>query len=137
MSTKKLILLNIVIFFTMINTYLLYFGAGLGPASATKGYLSVIFGGFLTITLLYIVSCLVSYSYFVKKALHRKNLIRVPLLIVSIMFILSVIGRIKELSLGIVCLPCWLNTVLYLVLLIIIYFISKDLYNLIKKLFDE
>ena len=82
----------------MVNTYLLYFGAGIGAASFSGAYLSTVAAGFLTIIMLFFINTLVNLSFVVRRALFRKNMLRISLLIMLVAFAISLIMRIVEVS---------------------------------------
>ena len=132
MNTSKLIIFNILAFITSIFTLKLHFGAGF-----TGGWSSALIMPILTITLLFLVTLLTSLSYIVTRALHKKNLLRISILVLIILSLASIIARILEAVRASVCRICIVQTLLYLVLLGLNIFILKDLHILIEDMFKS
>ena len=134
MKITKLITFNIISFILMISTLYLYFGGGIGIASATKVYFLAVITPIALIGIYFTTALLVNLSYIVVSAKKKKNLLRISSIIISILFISSVIKRIIEIVAGEFCFVCWINTVLYLVLVIINILILSELFQLVRKL---
>ncbi len=136
MKTNKLILYQIVLLLTIINTFYLYFGGGLSAFSFSKTFFMGTYQAGLTIFILWMVGLLVTLSYIVKRVIVRKNLLRISLILLGLLLLISIISRIMEFIWGVFSISCILNTVLYLILFIITISILKELYLLITELFN-
>jgi hypothetical protein len=136
MKVNKLIIYQIVVLLTMINTFYLYFGGGLGAFSVSKAFFMSTYQGGLMLFVLWILGLLVTLSYIVQRVIVRKNLLRISLIIVGLLLLSSIIKRIMEFISGVFCVSCIISTILYLILFIMTISILKELYLLIEKLFD-
>ncbi len=134
MKSGKLVTFNILAFLTSLQVLYLYFGRGANEFSMTSGYLTSILSPFFTILVLFILALFVNLSYVAVKAKTRKNLLRISMLALVIMIIVSVIGRGFEIMDSYFCISCWFVTILYLLMLIVVIMILKDLYKLVKEL---
>lgn len=129
MKTSKLIIFNLISFAISVNTAYLY-SINFSTFSIS-GYLF----GILSILAFYMSSLFISISYVAQKAITKKNLLRLSLLIITIFLIISIISRIKEIIAGIFCYPCFINTIALIVLFSINLSILCDLKKLVNKLF--
>lgn len=136
MKTGKLIGYQILILITIINTFYVFFGGGINAISLSKSFFLNTYQGGVIILLLWTIGLLVTLAHIVKKVILRKNLLRVSLIILSTLLLFSIIGRVIELTKGVFCVSCWINTALYLILVILTIVILKDLYKLIYELFE-
>ena len=134
MKIGKLIAYNIIIFIMMINTLFLYFGGGFGAYSFSKAYFTSIWGGLFMMSLLWIVGLLTNLSFIVSRALYKKNLLRISGFMVLVLTIVSIVGRIVEIVNGTFCGACWVQTVLYIVILVLTVLMLRDLHRLIRTL---
>ena len=122
---------------TLINTYLIYLGGGTPAFSFTMAYLKAMaFGGGFLI-LLFLINMFVTLSYSAKRALHKKNLLKVSYIFLIIFFIYGLIFRIKEIMVGVIIYSHWINTILVWILIVIVYKMLKDLHKLINQLFNK
>ena len=78
---------------------------------------------------------MISLSYAVKRVLVKKNLLRIPLVLLSGLFIASFVSRIQEITASNVCIICLIATTLYLLLIIITMIMAKQLYIAVKEVF--
>ncbi len=128
MKTNKLIIYQILILITIINTFYIYFANGLDSIRFTKSFFLMTYQGLIPIFLLWIIGLLVTISYVIKRVIIKKNLLKISSIILLILLSFSIIGRIREIIYGTFCLSCWTNTILYLILTVLTITILKDLY---------
>ncbi len=137
MKLGKLITYNLLTFLLAANTFYLYFGGGSEGFSATQGFIMSILPFAVTVTILFVLSLLVTISYIAVKAKTRKILLKISLATLVVMLVISIIGRIIEIYNGVFCYSCWVSTLLYIGLLVLVILILKDLYRLIRHLVDN
>lgn len=135
MTITKYIWFYILVILTLFNTYYLYFGQGLGAVSWTGAYFKAIALGVISMLVVLLINMLVFISYLSSRALYKKNFLRVSLIILGVMFAISLILRIIQVIQGNFCFACWVNTLLYLAMFLLVFFMLKDLRKLIHKLF--
>ncbi len=135
MKTGKLITFQIIAFLAAINMFFVYVSGGFSSIEPTTRYItniSIVIFNYMT---LFSVIMLVSLSYVVLKAITKKNLLRVSLLILAIQLVVSMILRAIEFAGGTFDMFAILQTIFYLVLLILNISILKDLFKIIQTLF--
>ena len=135
MKTGKLITFQIIAFLAAINMFFVYVSGGFSSIEPTTRYItniSIVIFNYMT---LFSVIMLVSLSYVVLKAITKKNLLRVSLLILAIQLVVSMILRAIEFAQGTFDIFAILQTIFYLVLLILNISILKDLFKIIQTLF--
>lgn len=137
MKTGKLITYNIILLFTALNIIYIYTSAGLNAFEYSKEYIKTIWQPILLISILFIVQLFTNLSYIVTYSKTKKNLLRLSLIITSILFIVSLIVRIIEYLHGTFYIAGNTLMILYLILLISNIVILKDLFHLVKKLFNQ
>ena len=137
MSPKKQLLYLLITMLMMINTMVLYFGGGLPPLSLTQTYFSTIAGALGTFLFLFLSLGLYTLSFSITRVLYKKNLLRINILLLSLFFIISIIGRGMELYNGTFCGICWLNTLGFFLLGVITIVTLRDLYRLSRELFSR
>ena len=137
MMIGKLITLNILGLLAMLNTFYTFFNNGIPAFSLSNDYFShIAYGGFiiLSIWLLILISTLNSAA---KRALHKKNMLRIPLAFFVIILLISISSRVNEALNGTYCIPCYIQTVLYLLIIIVLYLMLKNLHITIDTLLSE
>lgn len=134
MDTKKIILLNAAIFGAVINTLYLYLQSNtIGEGFKTFAY--QMYMPIITIFILFIIGTLAIISITTSITIAKKNTLRIALIITAVMFLISIITRIMEILAGIYCISCWISTILYFIIGLILIFMLKELYDILKKLF--
>ncbi len=137
MKPTKLIIFYILSFILLLNTIYIYFYMGFSELSFTLTFIKNNIMAILTIILIFIITLNTILAYIIKRALLKKNLLKINLIILTILSIISIITRIREIIAGNFCIICSINTIIYLILTIIIILILKELYNLIKLITEQ
>lgn len=88
-----------------------------------------------TITILSLSLSFVTLSFIVQRVLYRKNLLKISGVLLTVVFIFSCISRIREIIAGEIVILGIFLTLLYIVLLTIIYKNLIELYNFVKTKF--
>ena len=88
-----------------------------------------------TIIILSICLSLVTLSFVVQRVLLRKNLLKISGLLLALLFIFSLVSRIQEIISGELVINGIFLTLLYVILLTIIYKNLRELYIFVKKNF--
>lgn len=136
MDTKKIIILNITIFALIVNILYLF----LQSSTIGAGFINFLKNTYVPlgiIAILLIIDTFIFLSFEKGRVLIKKNLLKISLIFSIILFIGSIIARIYELYLSVFCIACWINSLLYLILVIIIILMLKDLHKLVEKLFNN
>lgn len=88
-----------------------------------------------TIIILSICLSLVTLSFVVQRVLLRKNLLKISALFLIFLFIFSLISRIREIISGEIVVSGIFLTLLYVILLTIVYKNLRELYTFVKTRF--
>lgn len=137
MKIGKLITYNVLTVLLTLNIFYLYFSGGLQPFSFTKEYIYLVLKPLLQALILFLTALFISMSYITKYASTKKNLQRVSLISVFILMCLNIIKRILEYKSGIFWIAGNVSMLLYIILFILNILILRDLFLLIKKLFNK
>lgn len=137
MKIGKLITYNILALLLSLNIIYLYFSAGLGAFSLSKGFIYSILRPLGQILLLFISVLFINLSYIVISAKYKKNLLRISLMIISVLMIANIVKRILEYIDGFFWVAGNISMLLYIVLFIFNILILRDLFKLIKRLFSN
>lgn len=137
MKIGKLVLYNVLTYLLLLNTYYLYFGHGLGEFNWSSDYIKSVSLGLIAMTLLLIMNLFVTLSYVSTRALVKKNYLRINFVLIIIVIFVGFIMRIREFMEGKYLIMNWINSFLYVLLLVVIILMLKDLYRLIKRLFEK
>ena len=137
MMMGKLITLNILGLLAIINTFYTFFINGLPPFSLSNDYFShIALGGFM-ILLIWLLILIPTLNSAANRALHKKNMLRVPLAFFIILLLISISLRIKGALNGVYCIPCYIQIVLYILIIIILYLMLKNLHRTIDTLLSQ
>ncbi len=137
MMIGKLITLNILGLLAMLNTFYTFFNNGILPFSLSNDYFSHIAQGGFLILLIWLLILISTLNSAANRALHKKNMLRVPLVFFVVLLLISISLRINEALNGTYCIPCYIQTVLYLLIIIVLYLMLKNLHITIDTLLSE
>lgn len=127
MKTKLLILYHVFTYLTLGVFSLLFSGS----VVSSELFLYVA----PTIILLSLSLSFVTLSFVVQRVLYRKNLLKISGLFISVLFLFSLLTRIREIIAGELIISGIFLTLLYIILLTIIYKNLQELYKFVKTKF--
>ena len=134
MKTSKLIILNLLVLATMICSAFMYFKAGLAPFALTKEYALSMWKAPAMLGFLFFVSMFVNLAFIVRAAGKKKNLLRIPLFFLVIVFVVQIVYTILDIVNQVYDIASWIQLLLTLLLIILNIIILVDLHKLIKQL---
>lgn len=136
MDSKKIIWFNVISMVLVLSTLFLYLNKGLAPLSYTSNYFYAIFPVAISVIMILIINLLVNLSYVISRALYKKNLLRFSMIFLVLIFLINLVGRIYEIFVyNYFCFGCYLNLILYIILIVLNFILLKDLYELTRELF--
>ncbi|MDA3856005.1 MAG: hypothetical protein PF569_07115 [Candidatus Woesearchaeota archaeon] len=137
MKISKLIIYNLVIFIATLNVAYIYTSVGLNAFEYSKEYFKTIWQPIVLIFVLFLAQLFANLSYITTYSRTKKNLLRISLLTITILFIMNIIVRIIEYINGTFYIAGNILMLIYLIIIILNITMLKDLYHLVKKLFNQ
>lgn len=137
MKITKLIIYNILILIATLNIIYIYTNVGLNAFEYSKEYFKTIWQPIIMIFILFITQLFTNLSYITTYSKTKKNLLRISLLTIATLFIINIIVRIIEYISGTFYIAGNVLMIIYLTILILNITMLKDLFYLVKKLFNE
>ena len=137
MKTTKLVIYNLLVLLAMLNVIFIYISQGLNAFELTKEYMKTIYMAIIYILVLFLIQIMTNLSYIKTYAKTKKNLLRVSLILTTILFIVSLILRIIEYTHSTFYIAGNVLMLIYLIIIIFNITMLKDLFLLVKRLFNQ
>ena len=137
MMIGKLITLNVLGLLAMLNTFYTFFINGIPSFSLSNDYFSHISRGGFMILLIWLLILIPTLNSAANRALYKKNMLRVPLAFFVVLLLINISLRIKGALNGVYCIPCYIQIVLYILIIIVLYLMLRNLHRTIDTLLSE